>query len=222
MGSTLFMPNATIHLHHDDLPVGVSLGPVVAIDTETMGLNPHRDRLCLVQLSAGDGAAHCVQIRPPSLGGPPRRDGFVDCPNLAALLADPATVKLFHFARFDVAILQKELGVAVAPVRCTKVAAKLVRTFTDRHGLKELCRELLGVEISKQQQTSDWGAPVLSPEQLSYAASDVLHLHALWEKLEVLLRREGRLALAEECFRFLPARGALDLLGYAEPDVFAH
>jgi len=222
MGSTLFMPNSTIHLHRDDLPAGVSLGPVVAIDTETMGLNPHRDRLCLVQLSSGDGAAHCVQIRPHALGGPPRRGGFVDCPNLKAMLADPGTVKLFHFARFDVAILQKELGVAVAPVRCTKVAAKLVRTFTDRHGLKELCRELLGVEISKQQQTSDWGAAELSPEQLAYAASDVLHLHALWDRLEGLLRREGRLELAEECFRFLPTRGALDLLGYAEPDVFSH
>ena len=222
MGTTLFMPNATIHLHRDDLPEGLSLGPVVAVDTETMGLNPHRDRLCLVQLSSGDGTAHCVQIRPPHLGGPPRREGFADCPRLRAMLADPATVKLFHFARFDVAILRKELGVAVAPVRCTKVAAKLVRTFTDRHGLKELCRELLGVEISKQQQTSDWGAPELSPEQLAYAASDVLHLHTLWERLEALLRREGRLALAEECFRFLPTRGELDLLGYGDPDVFAH
>ncbi|UFN47389.1 ribonuclease D [Roseomonas sp. OT10] len=217
MGSTLFMPNATIRLHRGDLPAGLSLGPVVAIDTETMGLNPHRDRLCLVQLSSGDGTAHCVQIVPDALGG-----RGADCPNLKRLLADPATVKLFHFARFDVAILYQALGVEVAPVRCTKVAAKLVRTFTDRHGLKDLCRELLGVEISKQQQTSDWGAPDLSAEQLAYAASDVLYLHALWERLEALLRREGRLELAEACFRFLPARGRLDLLGYDAPDIFAH
>ncbi|WP_159349457.1 ribonuclease D [Roseomonas harenae] len=216
------MPSATIHLHRDDLPAGISLGPVIAVDTETMGLNPQRDRLCLVQLSAGDGAAHCVQIRPPHLGGPPRVNGHVDCPNLKALLADSATLKLFHFARFDLAILRRELGIDAAPVRCTKVAAKLVRTFTERHGLKDLCRDLLGVEISKQQQTSDWGAPELTPEQLAYAASDVLHLHALWARLEGLLRREGRLDLAEECFRFLPTRAALDLLGYEDPDVFAH
>ncbi|MBI0535332.1 ribonuclease D [Roseomonas sp. KE2513] len=222
MGSVLFMPNARIHLYQDDLPAGLDLGPVVAVDTETMGLNPHRDRLCLVQLSAGNGSAHLVQLRPEGLGGPARRQGFLDCPNLAALLADAAVVKLFHFARFDIAILRKELGVEVAPVLCTKVAAKLVRTFTDRHGLRELCRELLGVEISKQQQTSDWGSPALSQEQLAYAASDVLHLHALWAKLEALLRREGRLGLAEECFRFLPARAALDLLGYVEPDIFSH
>ncbi|HEY8613296.1 MAG TPA: ribonuclease D [Roseomonas sp.] len=217
MGNTLFMPNATIHLHRDDLPDGLSLGPVVAIDTETMGLNPHRDRLCLVQLSSGDGAAHCVQIRPPHLGG-----RGADCPNLKAMLTDPDTVKLFHFARFDAAILRHDLGVEVAPLRCTKIASKLVRTYTDRHGLKDLCRELLGVDISKQQQSSDWGAPELSADQLAYAASDVLHLHALWTRLEGLLRREGRLELAEACFRFLPARGALDLLGYSEPDIFAH
>ena len=217
MGTLLQMANPKIHLHRDDLPDGLSFGPVVAIDTETMGLNPHRDRLCLVQLSSGDGQAHCVQIRPPVAGGP-----GADCPNLKAMLADPGTVKLFHFARFDVAILRHDLGVEVAPVRCTKVAAKLVRTFTDRHGLKDLCRELLGVDLSKQQQTSDWGAPELSPEQLAYAASDVLHLHALWDRLEALLRREGRLELAEACFRFLPTRGALDLLGYEEPDIFAH
>ena len=206
-----------IRLHKDDLPADVELGPVVAVDTETMGLNPHRDRLCLVQLSAGDGAAHLVQIVPPSLGG-----RGADCPNLKRLLSDPGVTKLFHFARFDCAALRLHLGVAVAPVVCTKVASKLVRTFPDRHGLKDLCRELLGVEISKQQQSSDWGAPELSPEQLAYAASDVLHLHALWERLEGLLQREGRLELAKECFRFLPTRGELDLLGYAEPDIFSH
>ena len=206
-----------ISLHRHDLPDGLDLGPVVAIDTETMGLNPHRDRLCLVQLSAGDGNAHCVQIVPESLGG-----RGADCPNLKRMLADAGTTKLFHFARFDCAALYNALGVTVAPVICTKVAAKLVRTFTDRHGLQGLCKELLGVEISKQQQSSDWGAPELSPEQLAYAASDVLYLHALWARLEGLLRREGRLELAEACFRFLPTRGALDLLGYAEPDIFAH
>ncbi len=217
MSTTQFQPNATIHLHQHDLPPGVAFGPVVAIDTETMGLNPHRDRLCLVQLSAGDGIAHLVQILPPSLGG---RGG--DCPNLAQLLADPGVIKLMHFARFDVGVLQANLGITVAPVRCTKIAAKLVRTFTDRHGLRDLCRELLGVEISKQQQTSDWGAPELTPEQLAYAASDVLHLHALWAKLEALLRREHRLELAEACFAFLPARSRLDLLGYDTPDIFTH
>ena len=206
-----------IRLHKNDLPDDLRFGPTVAIDTETMGLNPHRDRLCLVQLSAGDGSAHLVQLAPPSLGG-----RGADCPNLKRLLSDPEVTKLFHFARFDCAVLRHALGVSVAPVVCTKVAAKLVRTFTDRHGLKDLCRELLGVEISKQQQSSDWGAPDLSPEQLAYAASDVLHLHALWERLEGLLRREGRLELAEACFRFLPVRGELDLLGYAEPDLFAH
>ncbi len=218
MGSTLFQSNgATIHLHRHDLPDGLDLGPVVAIDTETMGLLPHRDRLCLVQLSAGDGNAHCVQIIPEALGG-----RGADCPNLKRLLGDAATIKLFHFARFDVAVLRQALGVACAPVRCTKVAAKLVRTFTDRHGLKDLCKELLGVEISKQQQTSDWGAAELSAEQLAYAASDVLHLHALWAKLESLLVRENRLSLAQACFDFLPARGELDLLGYEDPDVFQH
>jgi ribonuclease D len=212
-----FTPAGPIHLYHDDLPDGLNLGPVVAVDTETMGLNPHRDRLCLVQLSAGDGAAHLVQIRPVSLGG----RGY-DCPNLKALLADPAVTKLMHFARFDVGVLQHTLGITVAPVKCTKIAAKLVRTFTDRHGLRDLCREIIGVEISKQQQTSDWGAPELTPEQVSYAASDVLYLHALWAKLEALLVREGRLELAEACFAFLPARTRLDLLGYEEPDIFAH
>ena len=216
MSVTQFMPNATIHLHQGDLPDGLELGASVAVDTETMGLLPHRDRLCLVQLSAGDAVAHLVQLAPERLGG------GGDCPNLKRLLADPGVVKLMHFARFDVAMLQHALGVAVAPVRCTKIAARLVRTFTDRHGLAQLCRELLGIDLSKQQQTSDWGAATLSPEQLAYAASDVLHLHALWARLEALLVRERRLELAEACFAFLPARARLDLLGYEDPDIFAH
>jgi ribonuclease D len=204
-------------LHRDDLPDGLSLGPVVAVDTETMGLNPVRDRLCLVQLSSGDGTAHLVQLVPPSLGG----NGY-DCPNLKRVLADQSIMKLMHFARFDVGVLQHRLGITVGPVKCTKIAARLVRTFTDRHGLRDLCRELLGVEISKQQQTSDWGALTLTPEQLAYAASDVFYLHALWGKLEALLKREGRLELAEACFGFLQARGQLDLLGYVDPDIFSH
>jgi ribonuclease D len=212
-----FNASGPLHLHRDDLPEGLSLGPVVAVDTETMGLNPHRDRLCLVQLSSGDGSAHLVQLAPVALGG----RGY-ECPNLKRMMADSAVVKLMHFARFDVAVLQHNLGITVSPVRCTKIAAKLVRTFTDRHGLRDLCKELLGVEISKQQQTSDWGAAELSPEQLAYAASDVLHLHALWARLEALLVREGRLELAQACFDFLPARTRLDLLGYEEPDIFAH
>ena len=215
--TTQFMVNATIHLHRHDLPDTLALGPSVAVDTETMGLNPHRDRLCLVQLCAGDAQAHLVRIVPPALGG-----RGADCPNLKRVLADPDTLKLMHFARFDVAVLQHTLGITVAPVRCTKIAAKLIRTFTDRHGLKDLCRDLLGVELSKQQQTSDWGAAELTPEQQAYAASDVLYLHALWQRLEGLLRREGRLELAMDCFAFLPARGRLDLLGYQDPDIFAH
>jgi ribonuclease D len=211
------MPGGTIHLHRHDLPEGLVLGPVVAVDTETMGLNPHRDRLCLVQLSAGDGQAHLVQLVPVALGG----RGY-DCPNLRCMLADPAVVKLMHFARFDVAVLQHFLGITVAPVKCTKIAARLVRTFTDRHGLKDLCKELLGVDLSKQQQTSDWGAVTLTAEQLAYAASDVLYLHALWARLEALLAREARLDLAEACFAFLPARARLDLLGYEDPDIFHH
>jgi ribonuclease D len=214
---TQFMPNATIHLYRHDLPEGLELGGTIAVDTETMGLDPRRDRLCLVQLSAGDGQVHLVQFVPVALGG----RGF-DCPNLARLLADPAVTKLMHFARFDVAMLQHALGIRVAHVKCTKIAAKLTRTFTDRHGLRDLCRDLLGIELSKQQQTSDWGAAELSPEQLAYAASDVLHLHALWAKLEALLRREGRLDLAEACFAFLPDRARLDVLGWNEPDIFAH
>lgn len=213
----MFMADATLHLHRHDLPDGLDLGAVVAVDTETMGLDARRDRLCLVQLSAGDGTAHMVQIVPPSRGG-----RGADCPNLKALLADPNRVKLMHFGRFDVGMLQKSLGIRVAPVKCTKIAAKLVRTFTDRHGLKDLCKELLGVDLSKQQQTSDWGAAELTSEQLTYAASDVLHLHALWAKLEGLLRREGRLELAEACFAFLPTRGELDVLGWDAPDIFSH
>jgi ribonuclease D len=214
---TQFMANGTIHLHRHDLPPDLDLGRVIAVDTETMGLNPHRDRLCLVQISAGDGQAHLVQLIPPHLGG----RGY-DAPNLARLMADTGVTKLMHFARFDVAVLQHALGITVAPVKCTKIAARLVRTFTDRHGLKDLCRELIGVELSKQQQTSDWGSPELSAEQLAYAASDVLYLHALWARLEALLLREGRMELAEACFAFLSARGRLDLLGYEEPDIFAH
>ena len=211
------MANATIHLHRHDLPDGLDLGPSIAVDTETMGLDPRRDRLCLVQISAGDGQAHMVQLVPEALGG----HGY-DCPNLKRLMSDPNTLKLMHFARFDVGMMQHALGIRVAPVKCTKIAAKLTRTYTDRHGLKDLCRELLGVDLSKQQQTSDWGAVELSSEQLVYAASDVLHLHALWSRLEALLRRENRLELAEECFTFLSARGTLDVLGWDQPDIFAH
>ena len=201
-----------ISLHRGDLPADVSFGSVVAIDTETMGLNPHRDRLCLVQLSGGDGNAHLVQI--------PR--GVHKAPRLAALLADPKVLKLFHFGRFDIAVLEYALGVRCEPVYCTKIAARLVRTFTDRFGLKDLCRELLGVDLSKQQQTSDWGAETLTDEQLAYAASDVLHLHALKAKLDVLLEREGRRELAEAAFKFLPTRARLDVAGWPEMDIFAH
>jgi ribonuclease D len=214
---TQFIHGGTIHLWRHDLPDGVSFGGSVAVDTEAMGLDPRRDRLCLVQLSAGDGSAHLVQLIPESLGG----HGY-DAPNLRALMADPGVVKLMHFARFDVMMMQLAFGIAVAPVRCTKIASKLVRTYTDRHGLRDLCRDLLGVEISKQQQTSDWGAVELSSEQIAYAASDVLHLHALWGRLEALLRREGRLDLALECYHFLPTRARLDVLGWEQPDIFAH
>ncbi|HTQ72545.1 MAG TPA: ribonuclease D [Acidocella sp.] len=208
---------STIRLHKHDLPTGLDLGPVVAIDTETMGLNPRRDRLCLVQLSAGDGTAHLVQVIPESLGGQ-----GANCPNLKALLTNSEVTKLFHFARFDIAALYHGLGVTTAPVICTKIASKLVRTYTDRHGLKELCRDLAGVDISKQQQTSDWGAAELTQEQLSYAASDVLYLHAIWEKLRALLLRENRLEIAQAAYDFLPTRAKLDLLGYADPDLFTH
>jgi ribonuclease D len=182
-----------------------------------MGLDFRRDRLCLVQLSAGDGSAHLVQIIPPSLGGK-----GADCPNLKALLTDRSVTKLFHYARFDIAALLTGLGVVTAPVICTKIASKLVRTYTDRHGLKDLCRDLAGIEISKQQQTSDWGAADLSPEQLTYAASDVLYLHVIWQKLEALLIRENRLELAMACYAFLPTRASLDLLGYESADIFSH
>jgi len=201
-----------ISLYRDDLPPGLDLGFVVAIDSETMGLNPHRDRLCLVQLSSGDGNAHLVQIaRAPK-----------PAPRLAALIADPKVLKLFHFGRFDIAVLEHSLGVRCEPVYCTKIAARLTRTFTDRFGLKDLCKELLGVEISKQQQSSDWGADQLTDEQMAYAASDVLHLHALKARLDALLAREGRTELAEAAFRFLPARARLDLAGWPETDIFAH
>jgi len=206
-----------IHLHDGDLPEDFDIGPVVAIDTETMGLNPYRDRLCLVQLSAGDAEAHLVQIKPVSMGG----RGY-DCPNLKAFLSDDSITKLMHFARFDVAVLQKAFDIAISSVICTKIAARLVYTFTDRHGLAYLCRDLLGVEISKHQQSSDWGAETLTDDQKRYAASDVLYLHALWDKLEAMLIREERRELAQACFDFLSARTRLDLLGYDEPDIFAH
>ncbi len=202
----------TVHHHRADLPAGLAFGSSIAVDTETMGLNPHRDALCVVQLSAGDGDAHIVQLD--------RRR--YECPRLKALLADPAVTKIFHFARFDLAALKRYLAVEVHPVYCTKIASKLVRTYTDRHGLKDLCKELLNVEISKQQQSSDWGAETLSEAQLAYAASDVLYLHALKEKLDAMLAREGRTALAEAAFAFLPARAALDLAGWANDDIFAH
>jgi ribonuclease D len=201
-----------IKLYKDDLPAGLSLGPVVAIDTETMGLNPHRDRLCLVQMSSGDGNAHLVQFG----------RGPYAAPRLAALLADPTVLKLFHFGRFDIAMLEHHLGVRCEPVYCTKIAARLVRTFTDRFGLKDLCKELLGIDLSKQQQTSDWGAETLTEEQLAYAASDVLHLHALKSRLDSLLEREGRTALAQAAFGFLPSRARLDIAGWPDLDIFAH
>jgi len=202
----------TVRLHQGDLPDGLDLGPAVAIDTETLGLVPHRDRLCLVQLSRGDGDAELVQIS----------QGQKRAPNLERLLADPKVLKIFHFARFDLAVLAAAFGATPQPVYCTKIASKLVRTYTDRHGLKDLARELLGVEISKQQQSSDWGAEKLSEAQLAYAASDVLYLQELKARLDAMLAREGRSALAAQCFAFLPARAELDLAGWAETDIFAH
>jgi ribonuclease D len=202
----------TIRLHRGDLPDLARYTQSVAIDTETMGLNPHRDRLCVVQLSNGDGSADVVQI--PA--------GHTDAPNLKQLLGDRAVTKIFHFARFDVAVLYHALGVMPQPVYCTKIASKLVRTYTDRHGLKDLVRELLGVDLSKQQQSSDWGAETLSDAQVAYAASDVLHLHALRQRLDAMLLRAGRDELAEACFRFLPTRAKLDLAGWEEDDIFAH
>lgn len=202
----------TIRLHRGDLPDLSAYKESVAIDTETLGLNPSRDRLCVVQLSPGDGTADVVQIP----AGP------VNAPNIAKLLADPARLKIFHFARFDLAVLYKNLGVMAQPVYCTKIVSRLVRTYTDRHSLKELARELLGMDMSKQQQSSDWGADKLSEAQVAYAASDVLYLHQIKRKLDEMLAREGREALAEACFRFLPARVALDLGGWAEEDIFSH
>jgi ribonuclease D len=202
----------SISLHEEDLPAGLELGPLVAVDTETMGLKPARDRLCLVQLSAGDGECHLVRFRP---------DRY-EAPRLGRLLGDPAIEKLFHFARFDLAILRRYLGVMARPVWCTKVASKLARTYTDRHGLKELCQELLGIELSKQMQSSDWGAAELSEAQLSYAANDVLHLHRLRERLSAMLERDGRASLARACFDFLPHRAELDLAGWADHDIFAY
>jgi ribonuclease D len=202
----------TIHLHQGDLPEGLDLGPVVAIDTETMGLVPGRDRLCLVQLSAGDGDAHLVQVAP----------GQRQAPNLTRMLADPGTLKLFHFARFDIAALRAAFGVETRPVWCTKIASRLTRTYTDKHGLKYLTQELLEVDLSKQQQSSDWGAGRLTEAQLAYAASDVLYLHRLKAVLEARLAREGRAEVAQACFDFLPARAALDLMGWPEIDIFSH
>lgn len=201
-----------ITLHKGDLPNDVVFEKSVAIDTETMGLQPARDRLCLVQLSSGDGSAHLVQIE---------KDNY-DAPNLKALLTDKKVLKIFHFARFDLAVLKAYLGVECAPTYCTKIASKLTRTFTDRHGLREICKELLAVEINKQQQTSYWGAKDLTQEQLVYAASDVLHLHAIKEKLDAMLERENRTDLAQQCFNFLPTRVELDLRGWSEADIFEH
>lgn len=202
----------TVHLYEGDIPEGLDFGTAVAVDTETMGLNPLRDRLCLVQLSSGDGDAHLVKFA---------RDEY-EAPHLKALLSDPIVTKIFHFGRFDLAVLQQYLGIWATPVYCTKIASKLARTFTDRHGLKDICRELLGVEISKQQQTSDWGAAEISEAQMEYAASDVYYLHRLKEALDEMLAREDRTGLAETAFGFLPTRAELDLRGWAETDIFAH
>lgn len=202
----------SITLHKGDLPDGLSFGSSVAVDSETMGLNPHRDPLCLVQLSAGDGSAHLVQLD----------RATYDAPNLRALMADQSVLKLFHFARFDVAVMQRYLGVVTSPIYCTKIASKLVRTYTDRHGLKDLCRELAGVDLSKQQQSSDWGAETLTDAQKTYAASDVLHLHKLKAVLDDMLAREGRTEYANACFAFLPVRASLDLAGWPDEDIFSH
>jgi ribonuclease D len=203
----------TIRLHRGDLPdLSHYLGDAVAIDTETMGLDPNRDRLCVVQLSPGDGSADVVQMLP----------GAAGAPNLSRLIADQRVLKIFHFARFDLGALHRRFGVMPAPVYCTKIASRLARTYTDKHGLKDLVREVLGIDLSKQQQTSDWGAEALTDAQIAYAASDVLHLHALREKLDAMLAREGRAELAVACFRFLPDRVRLDLAGWAAEDIFAH
>jgi ribonuclease D len=202
----------TNYLYKHDLPDGLDLGPIVAIDCETMGLNPHRDRLCVVQLSGGDGHAHIVQIT----------KGQTEAPNLAALLENPEVLKLFHFGRFDIAAMYNAFGALAQPVYCTKIASKLVRTFTDRHGLKYLLQDLVGVDVSKQQQQSDWGAPDLTSAQMDYAASDVLYLHRLKDALDTMLAREGRTEMAQACFDFLPMRAKLDLAGWPEMDIFAH
>jgi ribonuclease D len=201
-----------IKLHKNDLPADLNLGPVVAVDSETLGLNPQRDRLCLVQLSAGDGVCHAVQFEA----------GAYAAPNLKRMFADPKTLKLFHFARFDMAMFKRWLGVDTAPVYCTKIASKLVRTYTDKHGLKDLVKELLQTDLSKEQQSSDWGASELTERQLAYAANDVAYLHRLRDALDAMLAREGRTALAKACFDFLPARVALDLSGWPETDIFEH
>ncbi|WP_039018379.1 ribonuclease D [Halocynthiibacter namhaensis] len=200
------------HLYQNDLPDGLSMGAVVAIDCETMGLHPHRDRLCLVQMSGGDGNSHIVQVA----------KGQTSAPNLCAMLTDPNVLKLFHYGRFDIAAMHNAFGALTAPVYCTKIASKLIRTYTDRHGLKNLLQEMLKVDISKQQQMSDWGAAQLTKAQLEYAASDVLYLHALREKLNERLEREGRMELAQSCYDFLPTRALLDLAGWPEQDIFAH
>jgi len=200
------------HLYQNDLPDGLNLGPVVAIDCETMGLNPHRDRLCVVQMSGGDGDAHIVQVT----------KGQTEAPNLCAMLENPDVLKIFHFGRFDIAALYHAFGTLTAPVYCTKIASRLVRTYTDRHGLKNLLQELLGIDISKQQQMSDWGAESLTTAQLDYAASDVLYLHQLMEQLNIRLAREDRAEFAQACFDFLPTRARLDLEGWPETDIFAH
>ncbi|MCB9990334.1 MAG: ribonuclease D [Rhodospirillales bacterium] len=202
----------TITLHHGDIPTELSFGDAVAVDTEAMGLNNHRDRLCLVQLSAGDGNAHLVQFE----------QGKYDAPNLKNLFLDQDVTKIFHYARFDISIIKKYMKIECTPLYCTKIASTLCRTYTDRHSLKELCRELLGIELSKQQQSSDWGADTLSEDQQLYAANDVLHLHALREGLDKMLAREGRAHLAQSCFEFLPVRTELDLAGWLETDIFAH
>lgn len=201
-----------IYFHEGDLPKGVKFGKMVAVDTETMGLNPHRDRLCLVQLSAGDGDAHLVRLK----------KNAYKAPNLKKVLGNPKITKIFHFARFDLAVIQKYLGIMATPVYCTKIASKLSRTSIDRHGLKDLCRDLLGVEISKTKQCSDWGAETYDQAQLEYAASDVLYLHQLKQKLDLLLKREDRSHLAEASFAFLPARSEMDLLGWENTDIFSH
>ncbi|MBA4172704.1 MAG: ribonuclease D [Hyphomicrobium sp.] len=206
------MADPVVKLHKGDLPSGLKLGASIAIDSETLGLNPHRDRLCLLQLSAGDGTAHLVQFEA----------GEYAAPNLRALLTDTDTLKIFHFARFDIAVIAKYFGIIVAPIFCTKIASKLVRTYTDRHGLKDLAAELLNLEMSKQQQSSDWAAAELTQLQLAYAASDVLHLHAIKSKLDVMLDRENRRQMAEAAFRFLPVRAELDLAGFGDDDIFAH